>query len=101
MGEILNSEIVGDKILYTVSLDEKESIALNGGLKNIHMFSLDLCKTRSKIIERGKDGRTKYFLLPTHYKSKSKNKPKIKSIQRIDTKKEVIFVYICGKKIQE
>jgi len=93
MGEIIGSKVIGDKVVYKVLLDKKESLALKGGIRNIHMFSLDLCETESKVIEKGKGGVTKHFLIPIKYKSKSKKKPNSVSYQVIDLDSKTIFIY--------
>ena len=93
MGEIIGSKIIGDKIVYKVLLDEKESLTLKGGMRNIHIFSLDLCKTESRMIEKGKEGVTKHFLVPIKHRSKSKKKPDNVFYQVIDIDSKTIFVY--------
>ncbi len=93
MGEIIGSKIIGDKVVYKIIVDEKESLTLKGSRKNIYLFSLDLCKTESRIIEKGKKGVTKHFLIPIKYRSKSKKKPKNVSYQVIDLDSKAIFIY--------
>lgn len=96
MGEIIESKVIGDKIIYKIMVNEEESLTLKGGIRNIDMFSLDLCKTESRIVERGKEGVVKYFLIPIKYKSKSKKKPNNISYQVIDLDSKAIFIYVVG-----
>lgn len=93
MGEIIGSRIIDDKIVYKLVVNEKESLALKGGMRNIYVFSLDLCKTESRIIEKGKGGVTKHFLIPIRYRSKSKKKPNNIFYQAIDLETKTIFIY--------
>lgn len=97
MGEIIGSRVVGDRILYRVMLDEKESLALKGNIRHVQLFSLDLCDTESRIIEKGKDGVTKHFLIPIRYRSKSKKKPRSIAYQMIDLDTKAIYIYIVEK----
>lgn len=93
MGEIIESKIIGDKVVYKVIVDEKESLALKGSTRNIHLFTLDLCDVESRIIEKGKGGVTKHFVVPIKYRSKSKKKPHTISYQIIDLDSKAIFIY--------
>ena len=97
MGEILASRVKDQRIIFTIAVDENEALELKGSIKKIHLFSLDMCNTDSGILEKGKDGRTKFFLMPTEHKSKSKNKPEIKSVQKISLNTKNIFIYLCEK----
>jgi len=97
MGEIITSKVFGDKVIYNIVLNEEESLSLKGGIKNIHMFSLEQCDSDSKIMARGKDKSAKYFLIPIKYKLKSRKKLRIISIQVIETETKAIYIYICEK----
>ena len=99
MGEVIKTKVVGDKLIHSVELAEDDALTLEGNMKNVHMFSFELCEIDSKIMEKGKDRRVKYFVLPTKLKSKSKNRLKIESIQKFDTGAKSIFVYVCEKDI--
>ena len=97
MGEIINSKIIGNKVLYKVELSENESLALRGNMRNIRLFSLDLCDTESRIMERGPDKVAKYFLIPIKYKSKSNKKPRSISYQMINLDAKAIYIYIVER----
>ncbi len=95
MGEIIQSRVSGDKIIYQVALDESESLALKGRVRNVHMFSLDLFTVESKMVEKGKDGVTKYFVIPSVFKSKRKSQ--LSDLQMFETDQKYFFIYVCDK----
>jgi hypothetical protein len=97
MAEIIGSRFTGDKIIYSIAVDEEENLALQGRIKNINIFALDLCDTDSKIMARGKHGTTKYFLIPTKYRSRSRKKLNVKSPQAIETDTKAVYIYVCEK----
>lgn len=97
MGAIIQSRRIGDNILYKVIYNQEDALSLKGILKNIQLFSLDLCKMKGEIMQRGKHGVTKFFLIPTQFKSKSKKKPKSVSYQSIDLDTKMLFIYTVNK----
>ncbi|MBW2984874.1 hypothetical protein KY361_07165 [Candidatus Woesearchaeota archaeon] len=97
MGEIIGSRTIGDRVIYKIMVNENESLTLKGSMRNIHLFSLDLCDAESRIIERGKEGVTKHFLIPTKHRPKPKKKPDSVSYQAIDLDSKTIFIYTVDK----
>lgn len=97
MGEIIFSRFTGNKVIYGILLEENESLALQGRIWGIHVLCLDMCKTESRIIEKGKNGVTRYFSIPIKYKPRSKHKPLLESSQIIDTKTKAIYIFICDR----
>ncbi|MBD3249289.1 hypothetical protein GF336_04555 [Candidatus Woesearchaeota archaeon] len=101
MGKIISSKIMGDKVLLKIKLSEKEAHNLKGGINNAYLFSLDMCKTESRIIERGNKGVTKYFSIPICHRTKAKKKPRSVSYNTIDLDDKVIFIYTVSKSDRE
>ena len=97
MGEIIGSKIFGDKIIYSIIVDEQEALALEGRIRNIHMFTLKECYTDSNIITKGRNNSAKYFIMPIKYQQKPKKKLEIVSIQKLETESKIIFIYVCEK----
>ena len=97
MGEIIESKVIEGKVLYKVVVDEKELLSLKGGMRNVHLFSLDLCDTESKIVERGKRGVTKHFLIPIKHRHKTKKRPNSISYHIINMDTKSIFIYTVDK----
>jgi len=97
MGTILGSKILPDnKIKVKISLDEKEALSLQGCIKNIHVASSDLCSTESKVIEKGKNGVTKYFLVPLSLRARRKRHIFEIKCQRIESENKILFAYILN-----
>lgn len=97
MGKIIGSKTIEDRVICKVMVNEKESLTIKGSMRNIHLFSLDLCETESRIIEKGKGGVTKHFLIPPKHRPKSKKRPNAISYQAIDLDSKVIFIYTVDK----
>lgn len=97
MGEIIGSRTIGDRVIYKIMVNGKESLTLKGSMKNIRLFSLDLCDAESRIIERGKGGVTKHFLIPAKQRSKSKKRLHSIFYQVIELDNKAIFIYTLDK----
>jgi hypothetical protein len=97
MGEILSSRVFEDKIVFTVQVDEQESLALAGRIKHVHLFTLKECNQVSEIVTRGRENRVKYFIMPPRYRLKPLKKIKVNSAQVLHTDTKVIFIYLCEK----
>ncbi len=97
MGEIVKTKISGDKIIYKIELSEEEAMQLKNHLKGIHMFSAELCKHDSKIIERGAKGGAKYFTIPLSLKSRKRKRYSKVSYQKIETKDKIFFICVVDK----
>ena len=99
MGEVINTKLSDDKIIYKILLDENEAQQLKNHMKNVHVFSSDLCKENTKIISRGNKGGAKYFVVPLGLKSRKKHKNKKLSYQKIQIKDQIFFIYTIEKDI--
>ena len=97
MGEIIKTKAVGNKIIYKIELSEEETLQLKNHVTKIHMFSIDLCCYNSKIIERGSNGRAKYFTIPLNLKSRKKKRFNKVSYHKITNKDKTFFIYVVDK----
>jgi hypothetical protein len=98
MGTILSFKVLPDnQIKFKIALDENEALALKGSVRNIHIFTHELCITESKIIEKGKGGVTKYFLIPPKLRKRSKIKVDKISCNKIETDTKLFFIYTIDK----
>jgi len=104
MGNILSTVVLkNNKIKFKVMLDESEAESLKGSMKNIHMFSENLCEEDARIVQKGAKGATKYFLLPKHFgydmskESKRHLAGKKFLCQKIDSPSKVIFIYTINR----
>ena len=98
MGNIISSKIVNDKIIFSVRMEQKEALQLQGHVNDIHIFSERIVDIRTNLSGRGKDSATKYLLVPRELREDIRF-PQSKQIscQRIDTKEHAIFVYMVNK----
>jgi hypothetical protein len=99
MGEIIAMRISAGKVRCKLLVDEKEALHLRGNMRKIHLFSAEQCSTNSRIIEKGKDGVTKHFMVPINFKTKSKKKPDRISYSAIDLDNHITFIYIIDKNL--
>lgn len=97
MGEIIGSKVFGDKVIYHIIVDEQEALALEGRIRNIHMFTLEEGYADSSIISKAKANTAKYFVLPQKYRLKTKKKLELISAQKLETNTKAIFIYVCEK----
>ncbi len=97
MGEIISSKITPNNIIYKILLENDEVLALKNAIKNIHFFAADLCNKEAKIIERGKNGVTKYFYIPFNLRFRKKKAYKKISYQKLETHSKVFYIYVIDK----
>ncbi len=97
MGEIINTKNSSDKIICNILLNEKETIQLKNNFKNAHLFSPELCDSDSKIIERGNQKSTKYFLIPFNLRPKKTIKYHKISYNKVETDKKIFYIYTAEK----
>lgn len=93
MAKILSTRQIRDKTVFKVEADMMESLNLRGNLRNVVMFPLDACDIRSQIIEKGRDGATKHFLLPMALRQKSKGRPNNITYQAHDMEEKAVFIF--------
>jgi len=96
MGEVINTKISSDKIIYRIELSEEEARQLKNHVTNVHIFSDNLCNHDSRIIERGVKGGAKYFVIPLSLKSRKKRYSKV-SYQKIETEDKVFYICVVEK----
>ncbi len=97
MGQILSSKVTNDnKVVFTISMDQKEALQLKGHMDNVHIFSDKIATMDTSIATRGKNSATKYFLVPIKLRKNIDYNSKVKC-QRIDTKNKIIFFYVIDK----
>ncbi len=97
MGEILN--IVNksdDKVEVTLSLDREYFKKLKGNLDKIHLFSEDVLDYESKLVSRGKDDSTKYFLIPKEINSEVLARDDI-NYSVIEESNKYLFIFSVNK----
>ena len=97
MGEIINSRVVSDKVVYKVLLSEEEARQLKNHVKSVHLFSADLCEFSTRIIERGNKGGAKYFVIPLGLKSRKRIRYSGASYQKVDVGDEVFYICCVNK----
>lgn len=97
MGEIINTKTSSDKITYKIELSEGEALQLRNHMKNVHMFSANLCNNDTRIIKRGNKGGAKYFIIPLSLKSRKKKRCRAVSYQKIENKNKIFFVCVADK----
>lgn len=97
MGEIIHSKIISEsKVIYKILLETKESQKLKGHLKNINVFTSNLCTERTQINTRGNNGVTKYFKIPLGIRSRKKYNGTV-IYQKIDTPTNIYYIYTIRK----
>lgn len=95
MGKISSMNTLPDgRIKIKVCVEEQEALCLKGCTTNVHVFSDALCTIESKVIERGKGGVTKHFLIPKKIRDKRKIQAGETRCQRIDSGSKAVFVYV-------
>ena len=93
MGEILKSEVKKDgKVLLTLSLAYDEFLNLKGHFKHVHLFSEDLIEEPINLSVRGRNGATKYFVIPKKLRGDLKFKTKA-NCQKQVIGNHVFFIY--------
>ena len=97
MGNIISTKrLENGKVAYEVCLDYDEMIKLKGHMEGIYLFSDNITEIDSKIVGRGKNKTTMYFLIPKQFRKELKTKGDI-HCQRIETKSKVAFIYTIDK----
>ena len=96
MGKILGSKLKGDKVLLEVQLEYEEAVQLQGHMDKICIFSENVSDIKTNISTRGKNGATKYLLIPKELR-KNLNLEKEIDCQKIDMQDKIIFIYSLPK----
>lgn len=101
MGQIINTKNLPDKtVVCKILLNQEEIANLRGHMRNIHIFSENLCSQPSQINTRGNGGVTKYFKIPLSIRSRKKHNGNL-SYQVIETPAKAFYIYTLEKEIKE
>ena len=97
MGTIQSSKLKDNgKVILEVHLDYEEAMHLQGHMDNVHLFSENVSEVRTNISTRGKNGATKYLLIPRNLRKNIDFEKEI-NCQKIDLKEKIIFIYSVPK----
>lgn len=98
MGEILESRFLSaEKVKIKICLDKEEAYALRGHIDNINLIAKDSSPHYSRIVQRGKEGISKYFTIPPGLIEESIQPIDEVNCHRIETGKRLLFIYIYSK----
>lgn len=97
MGEILSKRRELNKIIYRIEVPIKEGMQLKNHMKKVHLFSLDNCGLKTKLVGRGNNGGAKYFQIPLSLKSRRRKKFSEIAYQRIDLDKKSYYILVASK----
>lgn len=94
MGSIISSHVKEDgRIIFEVVVDADEALQLKGNINNVHIFSENVAEISSRLLQRGKNEATKYFLVPRELRRDLNMNAKV-YCQKIQTKTKTIFIYV-------
>lgn len=97
MGQIIDTKNISEKkVVAKILLDQNEIIPLKGHLKNVSLFSSNLCQTNSQINTRGNNGVTKYFKIPLDIRSRKKYNGTL-SYQKLENPSKIFYIYSLEK----
>lgn len=97
MGEIIGSKVRPDgKIVLNLLLTQEEALNLQGHIDNIRVFSDNTLSVKTNLSERGANGATKYFLIPSHLRRDVYIHNNV-TCQRIDAGNKSLFVYLVDR----
>ncbi|MBN2454449.1 hypothetical protein JXB11_02790 [Candidatus Woesearchaeota archaeon] len=97
MGVVLSTKLKGEEqVVFEVLMPYEESVQLQGHMEEVHIFSENVKDSKTKISARGKNGATKYFLVPRELRD-GINLSKEVNCQKIELKDKVIFIYSVDK----
>jgi hypothetical protein len=92
MGTIISSRVLPDRTLRCrILLEKEEALFLAGAMRDIHLFSDELCNERAAVMEKGEGGVTKYFEIPKRLRMK---RGALTSCMRFDTASKAFFIYV-------
>lgn len=97
MGQIISTKNQPNKmVVCKILMDEGEIAALGGHMKNMNVFTSNLCKIDSQINTRGNNGVTKYFKIPLSIRSRKKHTGLLK-YQKIEAPSKIFYIYTLEK----
>jgi len=97
MGTILGTRMIGgDKVVFEIEMDYKDSLKLKGHVRNVHIFSEDAADIKTNLSQRGTNEATKYFLIPRELRGTLEFSKNVKC-QKIETETKKIFIFAMDK----
>lgn len=96
MATIVCSKRFKDHIQLSINAEVEEVEDLKGKMDKIHLISEENIKTKSSIYERGKNGNTKYSLIPGCLRKNLKLGKKI-LCSKLDCKDKTLLIYLIDK----
>jgi hypothetical protein len=97
MGTILSTKLKGEgSVTFEVLMPYEEAVQLQGHMDDIHIFSENTTEIKTNISTRGKNGSTKYFLVPRDLRHNIDLNREI-NCQKIELKEKIIFIYSVDK----
>ncbi len=97
MGTIISTKLKSEgKVIFEVLVDYEEAVQLRGHMDNIHFFSEDVTHSKTTIAARGKNGATKYFLIPRELRNNIRIDKDVKC-QKIELKDRIFYIHMIDK----
>lgn len=96
MAIIINSKRHDDHIVLSVKIDFEEARVLKDMVGTISLIPHESVKVESTVYERGKNGATKYFLIPKLLRKDTLLTKSI-SCMKFDAEDKIIWAYFMEK----
>lgn len=96
MASVICKKVNSTHVVLSLKMDFNEAKMLKGCIDNIHLIPEENSNVRSTVYERGKNGHTKYFLIPKQLRENIQLKKEV-SCMRIDCKEKIVWAYIMDK----
>lgn len=97
MAKLISMKNNGEKYLYEIEAETQELNQIKGSSDNLIFFSDENFNLETNISKRGRQGRTKYFLIPKGLRKRIDLSDKRIVCQRLDLKNKIFFVYAVSK----
>ena len=97
MASIISSKIHENHVVLSLKLEHNEAKELNGNVNNIHLIAEDDIVETASVYEKGRNGNTKYFLIPRILRKKIRIKKEAKCMI-LDKGDRIMCVYFVGKR---
>ncbi|MBD3209028.1 hypothetical protein GF367_01245 [Candidatus Woesearchaeota archaeon] len=96
MGHIMSSRRASDGVILEIKTEYDEYLQLQGQMDDIQLLCLRKGLTKTNMAQRGKNGYTKYFLIPRELRDGFRNNNRIQC-DRIDIDDRILFIYIVDR----
>ena len=96
MSKIVSTKRNKEGVVLELQTDYDEFLDLQGHMDQIHLFAEEKGLIKTHISQRGKNGATKYFLVPRQLRKGFKFDNAV-SCQRIDKDDKAFFIYTIDK----